>query len=110
MNHYHTWCNLKNTQKDMEFVQAIHGYLGLLKRDGFLADFQLTRRKLGFGLPGMGEFHITMFTENLAKLEEAFDKVAARSGDLEKAHARVYSMVTDVTVALYRDFPDPQRK
>ena len=34
---------------------------------------------------------------------------AARDGEVEKLHARVYSLVTDFRAALYRDFPDPER-
>ena len=110
MNHYHIWCNLKDTHKDLEFAENLRGYLGQLEKLGKIADYSLTRRKLGFGPGELGEFHVVITTQDMAQLDAAFDVVAARSGPVETAHAKVYSMVTDFRSALYRDFPDPQRK
>jgi len=110
MDSYHIWCNLKPGVRDLEFAAAVAAYLGRLQRDGLIAGHRLTRRKLGFGPPGLGEFHIVVETEHLAQLERAFQRVATRSGAVERLHARVYSSVQDVQFALYRDFPDPVRK
>lgn len=109
MNIYHIWCNLKDSHKDLEFVRNLDGYLGALKSAGKIAAFRLTRRKLGFGPPELGEFHIMIEATDLAQLEAAFETIAPRQGAIETAHAKVYSMVTDFRSALYRDFPDPQR-
>lgn len=109
MNHYEIWFNLKDTHKDLEFTENLKGYLGHLQRLGKIAGFRLTRRKLGFGPPELGEFHASIQTESLAQLDEAFGVAATRSGEVEQLHARVYSAVTDVRFALYRDFPDPER-
>jgi hypothetical protein len=109
MDHYEIWCNLADTHKDLEFARAVDAYLGFLQRDGRIAGYRLKRRKLGFGPPELGEFHLTIDVESLAQLEQAFSVVAARSGELERLHAAVYSRVTDFRSALYRDFPDPQR-
>lgn len=110
MNYYEMWCNLKDSRKDVEFSQAVHAYLGHLKGQGMIAGFTLARRKFGFGPPGLGEFNITVMAEDLAQLDLAFDLVSTRSGEVERLHMPVYSMVTDFTAALYRDFPDPARK
>lgn len=109
MNHYEIWCNLKDGHRDLEFVENLGGYLGRLQELGKIAGWRLTRRKLGFGPPELGEFHITIECESLAQLEEAFKTIAPRSGEVESLHARVYSMITDFRSALYRDFPDPER-
>jgi hypothetical protein len=109
MNHYEIWCNLKDSRRDLDFCSAVRAYLGFLQRDGRIDSWQLTRRKLGFGPPELGEFHISVATRNLAQLDHAFDIVATRSGEVERLHAPVYSMITDFKSALYRDFPDPQR-
>ncbi|HKQ48999.1 MAG TPA: DUF6614 family protein [Phycisphaerae bacterium] len=109
MNHYEIWVNLKDSHKDLEFAENLRGYLGHLQRLGKIADYRLTRRKLGFGPPELGEFHVSIQTESLAQLDEAFGAAAARAGEIEPLHARVYSMVTDFRSALYRDFPDPER-
>lgn len=109
MDYYQIFCNLKNTHKDLEFAQAVKHYLGQLQEAGRIEGFQLARRKLGFGPAELGEFQITIFVRDMAQLEHAFDLVAQRSGETERRHAAVYSMVQDVRIALYRDFPDPQR-
>lgn len=110
MDCYEIWCNLKDSRRDLEFAKALSEYMGLLQRDGRIAGWRLTRRKLGFGPPELGEFHVTIETTDLAQLDRAFDLVATRSGEVERLHAPVYSMITDFRSALYRDFPDPQRK
>ncbi len=109
MDYYEIWCNLKDGRRDLEFCQAVERYLGYLQSQGLIERHRLTRRKLGFGPPGLGEFHVTIETRDLAQLEQAFQQVATRSGEVEELHRAVYSAVTDLTFALYRDFPDPWR-
>jgi hypothetical protein len=109
VNYYTIWCNLKDGRRDLEFADAVAAYLGHLKSHDKIAEWRLVRRKFGFGPDNLGEFQITIVATTLAQLDEAFFAVAARSGDLEQLHARVYSMVTDFRSALYRDFPDPER-
>jgi hypothetical protein len=48
--------------------------------------------------------------ENLAQLDTAFKRVAERTNPVESFHHAVNSKVKDVKFALYRDFPDPERK
>src|SRR5262245_43701068 len=103
MDHYEIWCNLKDTHKDMEFVAAVQAYLGALKSRGRIADFHLKRRKLGFGPRDLGEFNISIIAENLAQLENAFDLIAERRGEIDRLHAAVYSRTADFQSALYRD-------
>ncbi|MEW6051094.1 MAG: DUF6614 family protein [Candidatus Zixiibacteriota bacterium] len=109
MNYLHNWFNLKESYKDLEFCDALNKYLGLLKSKGLIEGFRLTRRKFGFGPEGIGEFHVVIETTDLAQLDSAFNLVATRSGETEDAHRGVWSAVKDLKVALYRDFPDPQR-
>jgi len=110
MDHYHIWCNLKPGVRDLDFCEAVEGYLGWLRAQGLIAGHRLTRRKLGFSPPGLGEFHIDIETEDLAQLERAFQRAATREGEVERLHARVYSAAQDVQFALYRDFPDAVRQ
>ena len=109
MDHYHAWCNLKDGVRDTDFADRVHAYLGHLKKDGAIADYRLTRRKLGLSPPGMGDFHIIIEVEGLAQLDKAFKQVASRTDPAEGLHHSVNSLVTDVSFALYRDFPDPVR-
>ncbi|HYD01348.1 MAG TPA: DUF6614 family protein [Phycisphaerales bacterium] len=109
MNHYHMWCNLRDGRRDVEFAGHVKAYLDFLKGQGKIERWSLERRKFGFGPRDLGEFHIIVSTNDLAQLDAAFSTVATRSGEVERLHAPVYSMVTDFVAALYRDFPDPER-
>ncbi len=109
MDHYEIWCNLRDSRTDVQFCRAVDAYLGHLKAQGRIEGWTLRRRKLGFGPPELGEFHISIATRDLAQLDRAFSIVATREGEIERLHAPVYSMITDFRSALYRDFPDPQR-
>ena len=109
MNYYNMWFNLKDSRKDLEFCRAVDAYLGYLKREGKIEGWRLCRRKFGFGPAELGEFHISVWTNDLAQLDAAFSTVATRSGEVERLHAPVYSAVTDFKSGLERDFPDPER-
>lgn len=109
MNYYEIWVNLKDSRRDVEFCRAVEAYLGHLRQAGHVESWRLTRRKFGFGPADLGEFHISIAFRDLAQMDRAFGEVATRSGEVERLHLPVYSMVTDFKSALYRDFPDPQR-
>lgn len=112
MNYYAMWCNLKDSRppRDLEFAASVKAYLEHLRSLGKIDGWTLSRRKFGFGPAGLGEFHIVVHARDLAQLDQAFNTVAARSGETERLHAPVYSMATDFVSALYRDFPDDSRK
>jgi hypothetical protein len=110
MDLYHIWCDLKLGQRDLDFVEHVGRYLGELKADGLIDEFRLTRQKLGFGIPGLGEFHIVIETQDLAQLDRAFQAVSSRADPIESFHQAVNSRVENFRAALYRDFPDPHRQ
>jgi hypothetical protein len=109
MDIYHIWCNLKPGVSDMEFVRNTRVYLGRLQQLGKLASYRITRCKLGLRPPTLTEFHLMLEFESLAQLDGAFSEVATRTDPVEQVHQAVNSLVTDLSFALYRDFPDPQR-
>jgi hypothetical protein len=109
MNIYHIWCDLKPGVGDLTFTGKVDAYLGYLKEQGLVEGFRITRRKLGLGAPGLGEFHLMIETRDLAQLDAAFNRVAGRREPVEGFHFGVNSLVTNATFALYRDFPDPGR-
>ena len=109
MNHYHTWFDLKPGTKDAEFARDMARYMDHLKEKGLIEGWRLTRRKLGFGPEGLGEFHIVMETRDLAQLDAAFNHVATRRDPVESVHFGVNAHVQNLKIALYRDFPDPVR-
>ena len=110
MDIYHIWCDLEPGVSDMEFSENVGNYLGNLRQSEFIADYRITRRKLGLGLEALGEFHIMIEARDLAQLDEAFHRVASRTGEVEGLHHAVNSLVDNAKFALYRDFPDPIRQ
>ena len=110
MDIYHGWCNLKDGVRDTEFAAAFNRYMSALQRDGKIASFRLTRRKLGLGASALGDFHFMIEFTDLAQLDAAFLTAAARREPVESLHFGVNSLVKDVTFALYRDFPDEVRE
>jgi hypothetical protein len=110
MDHYHTWFDLKPGVKDLEFARAMARYMNHLKEKSLIEGWRLTRRKLGFGPRDLGEFHIVMETRDLAQLDAAFSTVASRAEPVESVHFDVNAKVQNLTIALYRDFPDAVRK
>jgi hypothetical protein len=109
MDIYHAWCDLKPGVRDVEFCEKLGKYMGHLREQGLIEGWRLTRRKLGLGLPELGEFHITMEVKNLGQLEAAFQRVGERREPVEGFHFGVNSLVRNARFALYRDFPDPFR-
>jgi hypothetical protein len=109
MDQYHLWFNLKPGVGDVELCDHVNRYLGHLKEQGKIVGYRLSRRKLALGPSHLGEFHVVIETADLAQLDTAFSEVATRSGEVESLHAAVNQKVTDLTAALYRDFPDAVR-
>ena len=109
MDYYEIWFDLKDGSRDLELSRAVSEYLGYLRSNGLIEGYRLSRRKLGFGIPEVGEFHITIETRDLAQLEAAFQRAASRDSEVEPLHSAVYSLVKNARFALYRDFPDPVR-
>jgi hypothetical protein len=107
---YHAWCDLKPGVSDIAFAENVATYMGHLKQQDLIASWRLTRRKLGLGAPGLGEFHLMIEVRDLAQLEQAFRRVATRSEPAEGFHFGVNSLVRNAVFALYRDFPDPFRQ
>ncbi|MBO6701463.1 MAG: hypothetical protein JJ921_03920 [Pseudomonadales bacterium] len=110
MDIYHIWCDLKPGTSDLEFTDAANAYLRHLQKEGNLAAYRITRRKLGLGADGLGEFHLMLEFESLAKLDETFLQVATRNNPVESFHFAVNQKVANVKFALYRDFPDEFRQ
>ncbi|HWK96323.1 MAG TPA: DUF6614 family protein [Pseudolabrys sp.] len=110
MNIYHAWCDLKPGVRDTDFSDGVAKYLGYLQTQGLIESWRLTRRKLGLGGEGLGEFHLMMEVRDLAQLDRAFGHVATRSEPVEGFHFGVNSLVHNARFALYRDFPDADRQ
>jgi len=107
MDVYELSVDLRNGVRDMDLVDALEGYLGLLQREGLIESWRLLRRKLGLGEGS--EFKVLIETTDLAQLDQAFQSVSSRQDPIESAHHGVNSLVINFRASLYRDFPDAQR-
>ena len=106
---YMIWVDLADSSQDLEFAEAIQGYLGYLQKYDLILDYSIERRKFGFAPESLGEFHIRIHTRNLDQLDRAFQVAARREEPLESLHANVFRRVVNFKSALYRPFPDPFR-
>ncbi len=109
MDIYHIYCDLKPGASDLQFVENIGKYVDYLRGKGLIEGSRITRAKLGFGVKGLGDWHIMLEVKNLTQLEAAFQHVASRRDPVEGFHFGTNSMVANPTFALTRDFPDPVR-
>lgn len=110
MNCYAIWVDLAPGVGDLEFSQALAAYLGHLQSLGLIEGSRIMRRKLGFSPPDLGDWFIQIETRDLAQLDTAFNKAAARQGESERLHSEVFRRVRNFKSGLYRDFPDEVRK
>ena len=109
MNYYEAYFEIQDNRKDLEFAGHVKRYMEFLQGKGLIEGYRLTRRKLGFGFPELGEFQLSIEVSDLGKLDEAFQLAATRDGEVERHHSAVYSQIKNVRFALTRDFPDPVR-
>ena len=110
MDIYHIWCRLKDEVRDLDVSDAAQAYFDHLQARGEIAGYRITRRKLGLGPAHLPEFHLMLEFDNLAQLDGAFNHVATRADPVEGFHQAVNSKVEEIFFALYRDFPDADRK
>jgi len=110
MDLYHVWFDLRPGARDLEVCDATRAYLETLRAEGRIRGFRITRRKLGLGPDGIGEFHVMIEVDGLAQLDQAFQAVSTRNDPIEGLHAAVNQRVQGLRFALYRDFPDPHRR
>ena len=103
------WCNLKDSIKDVEFIDSAGQYCEYLQAEGLVAGYRITRGKLGLGLTHLPGFHFRLDFEDLTQVDAAFNHISSRAGLVESFHRAVNSKVKDISCALYRYFPDSGR-
>ena len=110
MTIYHTWCNLKEGVRDMEFVERVRAYFDYLTEQDLVKGYRIMRKQLGLAPTTLPEFHVMIELEDLSQLDRLFKRVTSRAEPVESLHHGVNSLVRDPLFALYRDFPDSTRK
>ena len=110
VQHYHIWFDTHPGTQDLDLADAMEAFLSHMQADGTIVDWHLERRTLGLCSADLGEWHVDIQVNDLAQLQAAFDTITPRRGKDEKLHAGVWSKVTGLKFALYRDFPDANRR
>ena len=105
---YHIWADKKKGISDLDFANNMRKFLQHLVDEGKMNSFRVTRCKLGFrSIQDLPEWHMMMEFDNMAQLDNAFNRVVPRKGELEKEHISFNKFVEDnIQHALYRDWPD----
>ncbi len=110
MNHFHFWCTLKSGVDGREFCERVREFLSYLYERERIEGFNLARRQFGIDPPGLGEYHIQVDFRDSTQMSRTFDEVGARSGETEEFHKTVTECVKEMTVSLYRDWPDSVKR
>jgi hypothetical protein len=105
MDIYHIWADKKGDITDSEWVSNMKKFLQQLVDERKMISFRVTRCKMGFRSLDIPEWHIMMEFNNMAQLEEAFQRVAPLEGELEDKHRSFNQFVGDnIQHAYYRDW------
>ena len=106
MDVYNIWFDLKPATDEDDFADAMTAFLDLMEHDGAIVGWRMMRCKLGLRPDIVPEFHIMVETEDLTQLDRAFNRAAAREGEVDTLHYRANGMVQNVRFGLFRDWPD----
>lgn len=105
MDIYHIWADKEGDITDSEWVSNMKLFLQQLVDEKKMVSFRVTRCKMGFRSLDIPEWHIMMEFNNMAQLEEAFQRVAPLEGKLEDKHRSFNQFVGDnIQHAYYRDW------
>lgn len=110
MDIYHVWADKTSDVSDIEWTQNLKSFLQQLVEEDKMVSYRITRCKMGFrSIQDLPEWHIMMEFNNMAQLEQAFQRVAPLKGELEEKHKSFNQFVSgNIQHALFRDWPDEQ--
>ena len=104
---YTIWADKEGDISDLDWVNGMKTFLDHLKDEGKMIDYRITRCKMGFrSIADMPEWMILMEFRDMAQIEDAFQRVAPLSGELETKHKSFNQYVSGtIQHALFRDWP-----
>lgn len=106
MDIYHIWANKDKGISDNTWIKNMEGFLQHLVDEKKMESYRITRCKMGFrSIDSLPEWHIMMEFNNMAQLEEAFQRVAPLEGELEDKHKSFNQFVSnDIQHAYFTDW------
>jgi hypothetical protein len=107
MDIYHVWADKEGDISDIDWVTNMRKFLDHLVAEDRMVSYRITRCKMGFRSLDIPEWHIMMEFNNMAQMDQAFERVAPLEGELEDKH-RSFNQFVSGTIqhALFRDWPD----
>lgn len=108
MDIYHIWADKQGDITDSDWVANMRSFLDQLVEEKKMINYRITRCKMGFrSIQDLPEWHIMMEFTNMAQMDDAFQRVAPLTGELESKHRSFNQFVNgNIQHALYRDWPD----
>ena len=108
MDIYTIWANKEGDISDIDWVNNMKKFFDHLVAEDKMVSYRITRCKMGFrSIADMPEWMILMEFNNMAQMEQAFQRVVPQQGELEEKHKSFNQFVAaDIQHALFRDWPD----
>lgn len=105
---YTIWADKQGDIPDSEWVRGMKRFFDQLVAENKMLSYRITRCKMGFrSIADLPEWFIIMEFENMAQMDEAFQRVAPQEGELEDKHRSFNQFVAgNIQHALWRDWPD----
>ena len=110
MFHFHFYVHLKRDADGREFCERVREFMSYLYEREYIGGFNIARRQFTIDPPNLGEYHVVVDFETGSQMSRAFNEVGQRRGETEEFHKAVIDCVADMTVALYRDYPEVVRR
>ena len=108
MDLYHCMITLKNDAKALAFASAVdHWMTGLVDR-GLIGSWRLYRRKFGLAAGAHSDVVLLIEVADMTQLEMAFRTLSEGSSETDQRRFDlVHDMIAEVSIGLYRPYPDP---
>lgn len=105
---YTIWADKQGDISDQDWVTGMRSFFDHLVAEGHMLSYRITRCKMGFrSIADLPEWFIIMEFENMAQMDQAFQRVAPLEGELEEKHRSFNQFVAgNIQHALWRDWPD----
>jgi hypothetical protein len=109
MTTYLCMIDLKSDARALAFAAALEAWMTLLRSEGRIDAWRLSRRKLNLAGDDFGDFWLEITLTDMAQLDAAFRFLGRGGDEAVQLYDRMNQHISRVRYALYRPFPDPER-
>jgi len=108
--HFHLYVHLKSDTDGREFCERVREFLSFLFERELIEGFNIARRQFTIDPPNLGEYHFTVDFADSDQMNRALERAGTPSEENEEFHQVVTEAVAGLTMALYRDYPEPVKR